>query len=89
MTTNLVRPNTHCCRPVDESWCVLLNGHEGACQPLRDDRRCAICGWPLWALGGSCARGNCSMRPFPRIFYDLKRAKREYGHAFDGVADSP
>ena len=45
--------------------------------------RCAVCGWPLAkSAEDGCVRGNCSQRPFPREFYDLKRAEEEYGHTF-------
>ncbi len=46
---------------------------------LRDDSRCAICGWPLAeTTKAGCVRGNCSMRPFPEYYYDPTRAQREY-----------
>lgn len=47
-----------------------------------DESRCAICAWPLMTDEGpdlGCVRGNCSMRPFPRRYYSLERAMREYG----------
>ena len=43
-----------------------------------NDDRCAVCGWPLEPKGTGCQRGNCSMRPLPRRYWDYERAKREY-----------
>lgn len=43
--------------------------------------RCAICGLPLSEdiEDAGCHRGDCSMRPFPKRYYDYERAKKEYG----------
>lgn len=54
-----------------------------------ESNRCAVCGWPLAdSSDKGCLRGNCSQRPLPRIFFDLMRARREYGRYFEGIADS-
>jgi hypothetical protein len=48
-------------------------------EQLKDVNRCAVCGWPLMkSLDLGCVRGNCSMRPFPKIFYDKERADEEH-----------
>ena len=40
--------------------------------------RCAVCGWPLAeSREKGCMRGDCSMRPPPKQFYDPERAARE------------
>jgi len=52
-------------------------------KPVDDISRCAICCWPLAeSQEKGCMRGNCSMRPFPRRFYNADRAKKEYGNLF-------
>lgn len=44
-----------------------------------DERRCAICGWPLESsIDLGCIRGNCSHRPFPERMYSPARAQKEY-----------
>jgi hypothetical protein len=46
---------------------------------VKDNNRCAICGWPLKATPDEgCMRGDCSMRPFPMPYYDYDRAVKEY-----------
>lgn len=46
----------------------------------QDKSRCAICGWPLMStVENGCVRGNCSMRPLPKRYYDAERARKEYG----------
>jgi hypothetical protein len=43
-----------------------------------DPDRCAVCGWPLAETANDgCVRGNCSMRPRPKMLYDTERAVRE------------
>ena len=52
-----------------------------AAADLKDNDRCAICGWTISPSAGSgCIRGNCSLRPFPPVekFYDRNRAADEY-----------
>lgn len=50
--------------------------------PVKDDNRCARCGWTLRSRAkDGCVRGNCSYRPEPPLmrhqFYDLQRWDRE------------
>lgn len=46
----------------------------------KDANRCAVCGWEVRErVEDGCVRGNCSMRPIPKRFYDADRAASEYG----------
>lgn len=48
--------------------------------PSLDSTRCSICGWPLVAEPRQgCVPRNCSMRPWPKRYYDPVRAHAEYG----------
>lgn len=77
--------------------CHNVSGNCGPCpihatpspQPAQqtDVSRCAICAWPLmegeYDETSHCKRGDCSMRPFPKSFYDYSRACKEYRKQFD------